>query len=773
MSPDAGGLADVTAPQERAQFVGFGVFEVDLESRELRRQGRRVHIPEQPFRVLSVLLERPGAVVTRDELRKRLWPGSVYVDFDHGLNNAIARLRETLGDDAISPKFIETLPRLGYRFIHPLSPAPTPVTTPPAAKSRWPARYGGLAVAAAAFAVLAVAWWRLSPGPEASAPEGASIAVLPFTSLSAAEEDEYFADGLSAELQNQLARIPGLRVIGRASSFQLRNRSQSTSAIAETLGVDHVLGGSVRRSDERIRVTAELIDARSGQQLWSETFERAFSDIFSIEDDIALAVATALRVRLFAADESALRRRGTRDPEAYRLYLMASARLRGLSVRQDIEGARQLFEQSISLDPSFAAAHAGLASYHNYVGAVVMRAPDEGARLGRTAAERAIALDPDGSEALRAMAEYEMWAFRFRGEADAYRRADALFRRAIEVDPSNASAYFDYARAIQWCEPERALRLFEKVIELDPLALAAVGLGALAMSRLGLHDAGRERLRLLEARSTQARHTAAVASFEAYLGHLDRAAEALARSTGPALLGPILQAWGIHMSIGDAATAAEILRRGGDDELIDALRTAALLGAEGRFADAHRHLESRRGRFPVSRVLDLPTARMALLAGNYEEARMLLEQRLQDFARGAEPVTAPHVLPALDLALAWSHTGRAAESERLLAKVAAFLDGPDAPRLPLFTVQRARAHALAGQPDLAAAALDRAYEEGFRMNCVLDLHPQPLLYVDCIDSDPAFAPLHRQGQFDAWLARVHAANRVQGQRLAHVAATDR
>ena len=776
----------MAASQERAQFLGFGVFEVDRTARELRKQGRRIRLQDQPFQVLSMLLDRAGTVVTREELRAELWPGSVYVDFDHGLNNAIARLREALGDNATSPQYIETLPRLGYRFIYPVreqqpaqtapSALQTPETTQPPQHSaaglsnpRW--RRAAVMGAAAVVAALLIGLWlgqRPAPTPPAADPTSVepSIAVLPFVSLSQNVEDEYFADGLSEELLNQLARIHGLRVAGRTSSFHFKGKAQPPAEIGRKLQVDHLLQGSVRRSGDRVRITAQLTDARSGDQLWSETFERDFKSIFAIEDEIALSVASTLQVQLAASDARQLRRSGTQDAEAYRLYLMAIAELRGHRGRQSVEDARSLFEQAIARDDGFAAAHAGLASYHFQGAAVSYLSPEEGARLGRAAAERAIALDPDGSEALRVMGDFEMWRYRFLGDSAAYRRADALFRRATEVDPSNAFAYFDHGRAIHWCEPKRALRLFERSVELDPLAEGGVGMAALAMSQLGMHEAAELRLEQLVARSGAARSAHGIASFESYLGRLDRAAAALLLPSplSPRLV-PKLLLRGIFMSLGDPATAAGVLQDAGNDPLTDALRTAALLSSEDRHAEAFEQLDRRRKEFPVSRLLDLPAARLALIAGQHERARMLLEQRLPDLANGAEPITAPRVLPALDLVLAWSQTGRTAEAGRLLDRVEAFLDGPDAPRLPMFTVQRARAHALAGETDLARQALERAYTEGFRLTCPLDLYPQLLLYVDCMDSDPAFAEVRRSGHFDEWLARIRADNRLQLEQL--------
>lgn len=792
------------ALHQRERYIAFGAFEADRKARELRKQGRRLRLQDQPFRVLCMLLDHAGQVVTREELRKELWPASAYVDFDHGLNNAIARLRETLGDNAASPQFIETLPRVGYRFIYPVRTLPQPAEAAPppaqeraplaagparmpepppsalepaAGPSREPLRRGIAPVAGVLIVAVLLGWWLLDRAatqtPNAgSAAADPSVAVLPFVSLTASPEDESFAAGLTEELLSQLARIRGLQVAGPVSSFRYKDRADEPAAVAEALHVDHLLQGSVRRAGDRVRITAQLTDVRASRQVWSETFERNFEDIFTIEDQIALAVAAALQVQLVDTAEHQLRRRGTRNAEAYRLYLMAMAKLRGLGVRLDRDGARQLFEQAIALDPGFAAAHAGLASFHFHGAAVSMFAPEDGVRLGRAAAERAMALDPESSEALRAMADFEMWRYRFRGEHAAYARADELFRKAIGIDPSNAYALFDYARAIQWCEPRRALQYFDRASEIDPLAPVGTGLAALALSRLGMHDAARARIEEYVARAGTGYAANVVGTYESYLGNLDHAAAALRGSPMNPLAGPRLLLWGIHESLGDADVARETLDTAGQDALTDALRGAVRLADQERYAEAFEHLDRARRKYPLSRVLDLPAARFAIIAGRFDAAREILEDRLPDLARGSEPITATRVLPALDLVLAWSRTGRNVEARQLLGRIEHFLGGSDRPQLPMFTVQHARAHALAGETDRAAQALERAFAEGFRQTCILDMYPQPLLYVDCIDSDPAFDALRRDGRFDAWLARIRADNRSQLARLGTVPVAD-
>ena len=343
----------------RRRFDGF---EVDIAAHELRRQGTRIRLQEQPFQILSLLLEHAGQVVTREELRRKVWPSSVYVDFDHGLNNAIARLRDALGDDREAPRYIETLPRIGYRFVCQVDETAAPpahnevrsandghtVLAPPAPVStgsgwRRSARPLAALVLLGAVAVLLIVWaghWRSPPAPSGSALTDPSLAVLPFANLSSDKENEYFADGLTEALVTKLAAIHGLKVVARTSSFRFKGRQESAGSIAQALHVNHLLEGSVSRAGTQLRITAQLIDARNDAHMWSQTFDRRAGDIFKIQDEIAFAVAAALKVSLLDADEFRIRSHGTSDPEAYRLYLIARSHLIGSRARRPT-GPRQ------------------------------------------------------------------------------------------------------------------------------------------------------------------------------------------------------------------------------------------------------------------------------------------------------------------------------------------------------------------------------------------------------------------------------------------------
>src|ERR1022692_1690669 len=291
------GLPVMSVADGRPHRLRFATFEVDAGSRELFRQGRKVKLQEQPFQLLVALLERPGEVLTREELKQRVWPDDTVVDFDRGLNRAINRVRDALGDSAENPRFVETLPRHGYRFIAPVQqldltdalPAMDGHTAgvirePPAGPASRTRTFAGKLALLGAAAVIAVAaallWnpghWRgrltaASPGPQIR-----SVAVLPFENLSNDPTQEYFADGITDELITDLATLNGVRVISRTSVMPYKGKRQPLPAIAGALGVDAVVEGSVARSNQRVRITAQLLLAREDRHLWAERFGRMF-----------------------------------------------------------------------------------------------------------------------------------------------------------------------------------------------------------------------------------------------------------------------------------------------------------------------------------------------------------------------------------------------------------------------------------------------------------------------------------------------------------------
>ena len=384
-------------------IVRFGVFEADPRSGELRKSGTRIKLQIQPFQVLQILLEHAGEVVTREELQKRIWPADTFVDFDHGLNNAVKKLREALADNAEKPRFIETLSKRGYRFIAPLEEI-------------------GDGTRTAAAPVL---------------PTLDSIVVLPFTNLSSDPENEFFADGITEEIINALANIEDLHVVARSSAFSFKGKHVDPRAVGKQLNVKRILEGSIRRADSRLRITAQLIDVESGYHLWSERYDRALKDVFAIQDEIARSIAERLKLMYGQIGQEPLVKAGTKDIEAYQLYVKGRNLLyrRGGAILRAIE----CFERAVVIDSDYAMAWAGLADSYTTLGYYGLARPDTSMAKGMRAAERAVALDPSLAEAHNALAMASLMG--------AWNKAQAErdFLQAIKLNPRYIQARDWYA----------------------------------------------------------------------------------------------------------------------------------------------------------------------------------------------------------------------------------------------------------------------------------------------------------------------------------------
>ena len=383
-------------PSSRA-LIHFGVFELDTESGELRKQGVRTRLQEQPFQILQVLLEQPGKVVTREELQRRIWPSDTFVDFDRGLYNAIKKLRESLNDSAESPRFIETLSRRGYRFI------------------------------------AAVA----KNGAVGSHTVQASIAVLPFINMSPDAENEFFADGITEEIINALSQIENLRVAARTSSFFFKGKHADMRQIGEQLNVRTVLEGSVRKVGECLRITAQLVNVADGYHLWSQRYDRELKDVFAIQDEIARSIAERLKLTLAGDRTEQLVRAGTKNLEAYQLYLKGRALLyrRGGAIPH----AAECFERAVRLDPDYALAWAGLADSYTSLGYYGLVRPEACMPKGMEAARRAVTLDPSLAEAHNALGMASLLGTWDKAEAE------REFLRALELNPRYIQAHDWYA----------------------------------------------------------------------------------------------------------------------------------------------------------------------------------------------------------------------------------------------------------------------------------------------------------------------------------------
>ena len=454
--------------------VRFGVFELDPRAGELRRSGRRVALQPQPLAILQALIERPGEVITREELRRRVWTNDAYVDFDRSLNKAIVKLRDALGDDADSPRYIETLPRHGYRFIplpeahahidsapqaqgaltapmprpeDPASPQLSPVSNVQSAGTRHGWRWAALGVALLALlAWLIGSWFRMGSGPSRSplpakvagtsavafSPPPHSIAVLPFVNISGDKEQEYFSDGLTEELLNSLAHIDGLQVAARTSSFSFREHPDIAD-VAHKLNVATVLEGSVRRSGNTVRITAQLNNAVTGFHLWSQVYDRDTSDVLRLQTEIATAVASALKVTLLGDEAARIELGGTRNPAAFDAYLRGS---KAFMSRRDVTGvpaAIAAYTEAIRLDPNFALAYVGRSEAVDQNTIELTTGTDLRQGLARAEADarHAIALAPELAQAHLAL------AYVFEGRLD-FEAAGQEFARARALAPGTA-----------------------------------------------------------------------------------------------------------------------------------------------------------------------------------------------------------------------------------------------------------------------------------------------------------------------------------------------
>ncbi|MGE0811850.1 MAG: winged helix-turn-helix domain-containing protein [Vicinamibacterales bacterium] len=394
----------------------FGDVVVDGALHRVLVGGVAHDLEPKSFRLLQFLIEHRDHVVTKDEILAAVWHGTVVSD--NALSRAIAQVRKVIGDDSKQPHFVQTIPRVGYRFIAEVEPgAPTLGSD-----------HGDHGAAAAAAPVGARA--RRASDSLADEP---SIAVLPFANLSADRENEFFADGLAEEILNVLARVPDLKVIARTSSFTFRGKEQDVSSIASALGVRHVLEGSVRRAGTRIRVTTQLIDARDGRHVWSERYDRDVTDVFAIQDEISEAVCAALRVRLGPRVRPV-------DLEAYQLHLKGRHYLLQLS-QEGMAKARACFEQALAIDPAFAAAHSALAEHHHTVYVMGVAPAAVQVPLVRAAAERALAIEPGHAEAhslLAALANTVDYQWDL---------AETLHRQALAVTPVTSIIWY---RFVQW-----------------------------------------------------------------------------------------------------------------------------------------------------------------------------------------------------------------------------------------------------------------------------------------------------------------------------------
>jgi TolB-like protein/DNA-binding winged helix-turn-helix (wHTH) protein/Tfp pilus assembly protein PilF len=464
----------MSAPAPAARVLRFDTFELDLRTGELRKRGVKLRLHGQPLQLLTILLQDAGNLVTREELRNQLWPADIFVDFDHSLHNAIGRIRETLGDSAEIPRYIETLPRRGYRFIGrveevqaPRISAETSNKTPEAVAVATPTkRRAGLVLTLCSCCAIGVAaWlaWQHFYAKSALHPIR-SIAVLPMQNLSGDAAQEYFADGMTEELITELSRIQALKVISRTSVMEYKGTKKHLPQIARELGVDGVVEGSVNREGDQVRLTVQLLDGPNDRHLWSEGYQRELRGILTLQREMAQAIAQQIRIQLTPQQQARFRSAPAVNPEAYEAYLRGRFYLTNEFTKpQALKTAQRYFEESIQKDPGFALAYAGLADSYTYLGLFHGASPEFAYRSAEEALRKALELDDSIGEAHDTLG---LLSWRYKWDWDA---AEREFNRAIALAPSYSCAHEDHSEYLSFLgRRAEALAEIAKSSELDP-----------------------------------------------------------------------------------------------------------------------------------------------------------------------------------------------------------------------------------------------------------------------------------------------------------------
>ena len=437
------------------QRLRFAVFEADLALGELTRLGRRVRLQEQPFRVLAMLLQKPGELVTRETLRRELWPQAI-VDFDHGVNKAISKIRDALGDSSENPRFVETIPGRGYRFLADVKPIEAPAASPDASapEPASPAAAAPIVVASsprrmrailaiglvAIVIAIAAAFGLRAPRNEPARLTPQSLAVLPFENLTHDSAQEYFADGMTDELITSLGQIRALHVISRTSAMSYKGAHRKLADIARELGVDTVVEGSVLREGNRVRITAQLIRLPADNHIWAHSYEGDIGDTIALQRDVAQAIVQQVGASLTLPEQRALSTARHVDPDALEAYLKGRYFF-NRRTREGLDKAIEAFDRAIAIDPGYAAAYSGLADTYALAGdwEYAILAPADAFGRSRAAAMKALALDDTLADAYTSLAlTSDLYAWDWAA-------AETAYRRALQLNPGYASAHQWYA----------------------------------------------------------------------------------------------------------------------------------------------------------------------------------------------------------------------------------------------------------------------------------------------------------------------------------------
>jgi TolB-like protein/DNA-binding winged helix-turn-helix (wHTH) protein/Flp pilus assembly protein TadD len=453
----------MSTPVLAARVLRFDTFELDLRTGELRKRGVKLRLQGQPLELLGVLLQSAGNLVTREELRTQLWQADTFVDFDHSLHNAVARLREVLGDSAETPRYIETLPRRGYRFIAAVETIEevraqlrlAETNKEPregamgesarvATRARW--RAGVVLSVLCACCVIGVAVWVAWPRLYAknAVPAIRSIAVLPLGNLSGDAAQEYFADGMTEELITELSRIHALRVVSRTSVMGYKGTKKHLPEIARELGVDGIVEGSVRREGDQVRITVQLLDGPNDRHLWSEDYQRELRGVLRMQQEMAQAIAQQIRIKLTPEQQARLSSGRSVNPQAYDAYLRGRFYLTTqYSMPRPLNAAKNYFQESIREDSGFAPAYAELANSYIFLTAFHHLSPDVGYGSAKEMLRKARELDDSVSEAHSALGllSWREWD---------WATAERELKYAVTLSPSDGCARATYSNYLAW-----------------------------------------------------------------------------------------------------------------------------------------------------------------------------------------------------------------------------------------------------------------------------------------------------------------------------------
>ena len=456
----------------------FADFELDLRTGVLRRCGVPQKLQPQPARILAILISRVGEVVTRQELTQQVWGSDTFVDYEQGLNFAIRQIRTVLDDDANDPKFLETIPKRGYRFIGVLD---RPVNDLPASGESLPLafvhsyeptvqkglrRYGIALLAVAVIAALAgLGVYRLLHSTaSASADHVKSVAVLPLSNLSNNSDQEFFSDGVTDELITELAKVPNLRVISHTSVQRYKGTKLSMREIAQELRADAVIEGSVIRSGDRVRITAQLIDARTDQHLWAEKYDRDFRDVLTLQSEVAQQIAAQIGVNLSDSERARIRRTPVVDPAAHEAYLRGRFYFDKLGCR-GFNRALEYYQLAETKDPTFTNALVGISDTYYHLGDWGCSPQADAFAKSRAAASKVIELDPTIAAAHAQLANLD-----FTSEWN-WPKAESEYAEAIRLDPNDAETHGSYAIFLAAMgKHDQAIREMERAHEIDPVS---------------------------------------------------------------------------------------------------------------------------------------------------------------------------------------------------------------------------------------------------------------------------------------------------------------